>query len=528
MAKVTSRGIQEGKFEDLGWTLYANGKKVKSFYGLKEAVISFEMKHKDKVVWKDGTWIWENLPSFMRRNAGERLYHCYYNDNYIVDYLSNQHITPNFYTSKGELRVSWFNNLLSRIEEAPESYETSRRADSMAEEWESLKEHEWILKRFQDCFVKDSITKKWMYKWSTINPVLQEHKIFVCSKKSFQVITTSKDNVERLETPLRSYIILSEDNLSMVEIGGVSIPSSLADYLLVRGDVISCKECGTKEWKHSSIFGLCKNCCEFTAEELQVERYSTKAEQRYGFVIHERNKKPHEKIKFFGVELEYEADGDLTHATYFAKKNIQKHIICKSDGSINHGIEIVSAPADITSHLEKFEPFFSKFESGPLMPQSNTGMHVHVDKGEPIHDEDGNVISYSKMNYLTLGKLSKFLQSKENESFIAKIAGRGACHYSKLGTDDTLSMAFRSRRNEGDRYKGLNLNNSRTIEFRIFASPRDFATFSKNLEFCDAITDFCMPANSSLKSLTEDHFRKYVASHAQAYPHLAKFLRTNA
>ena len=311
------------------------------------------------------------------------------------------------------------------------------------------------------------------------------------------------------------------------EVDGHIINSSVVAFFKAIGLINTCPSCGTVT--SGPVFSSgCKSCLEIDEEHLQVKGYHTDATDYFNFKIHAKNpQQDRNKVRFFGIELEYESN-DTNKDVFYVAACLRKHAIMKHDGSLQDGIEIVSAPADIQTHKQEYQEFFNHLNSSSLFTKETTGMHVHVDKGRLIRDiYDDDVKTYSKMSFLTLGKISKFISDSRNTSFLSKIGGRNPSRYAKLGTGLSLKSPLHMQRRDDsdfDRYQALNLENEHTIEFRFFITPKTYPEFCKNLEFCDAVIDFCSPGNSSMKELTQSHFEKFVKNRAKAYPNLSAFL----
>jgi hypothetical protein len=184
----------------------------------------------------------------------------------------------------------------------------------------------------------------------------------------------------------------------------------------------------------------------------------------------------------------------------------------KNDGSIKNGFEIVTCPATLDIHLEEFKKFYSSYGSLGLFPDKNTGMHVHV--------------SRKPLNVFTIGKMTEFLNRMDNKAFIAHIAGRIDNQYARI-TGRSVTFPFINGQ-QGERYNALNLSNRDTIEFRIFSTPKNWEEFSARLEFCQALTDYCQPAqvNMPLKQLTGHRsFMHWVLNNRKSYPELSNCLK---
>ncbi len=83
----------------------------------------------------------------------------------------------------------------------------------------------------------------------------------------------------------------------------------------------------------------------------------------------------------------------------------------------------------------------------------------------------------------------------DNLKFIKLIAGRGTTNYQTNNPDYTLKKPLRQVMHDeySERYNFVNLNNSATIELRIFASPKDSKEFKIRMQFVNAMIQYCKP-----------------------------------
>ena len=273
-----------------------------------------------------------------------------------------------------------------------------------------------------------------------------------------------------------------------------------------RSEVVMCEcpVCHREVPDLSIIDGACHKCNE---NLYKIHNYSTKVPELLKFKA--KNVKP--STVYLGIELEYESD-DRDISKIKVGKALQGHAIMKHDGSIKNGFEIVTCPATLDIHLEEFKKFYSSYGSLGLFPDKNTGMHVHV--------------SRKPLNVFTIGKMTEFLNRNDNKSFIAHIAGRIDNQYARI-TGRSVTFPFINGQ-QGERYNALNLSNRDTIEFRIFSTPKNWEEFSARLEFCQALTDYCQPAqvNVPLKQLTGHRsFMHWVMLNRKSYPELSNCLK---
>jgi hypothetical protein len=265
----------------------------------------------------------------------------------------------------------------------------------------------------------------------------------------------------------------------------------------------TCPVCGTSVPQQSIIDDACFKCNE---NKYKIHSYSTRVPSLLKFKA--KNVKP--STVYLGIELEYEAT-DRDVAKIKVGKALHGHAIMKSDGSIRNGFEIVTCPATLEIHLEEFKRFYDNFPK-ELFQASNTGMHVHV--------------SRKPLNVFTVGKMTEFLNRTDNKPFIAYIAGRIDNSYAEIA-NRTVTFPFING-TTGKRYNALNLSNEDTIEFRIFSTPSNWEQFASRLEFCQALTDYCQPAqvNTSLKQLTGyPSFISWLQHNRKVYPELSNHLK---
>ena len=145
-----------------------------------------------------------------------------------------------------------------------------------------------------------------------------------------------------------------------------------------------------------------------------------------------------------------------------------------------------------------------------LKVAENVGMHIHI--------------SRKPLNTFTIGKMTEFLNRKANEDFITHVAGRKPNGYCRL---ENRTMTY-PLYDKGERYNVLNLNPQDTIEIRMFSTPKNYEEFASRVQFAQALTDYCGPAqlSCSLKELVKyDTFKVWVAQHRKDYPELANHLK---
>lgn len=204
--------------------------------------------------------------------------------------------------------------------------------------------------------------------------------------------------------------------------------------------------------------------------------------------------------RLFGAEAELEVK-DKTHlakhAIILIKTLGPDFVLAKHDGSIKDpdgnvvGFELVTAPADLTTHRARWRAIESA-ENYTLLRSWDTttcGFHVHV--------------SREVLSALQIGRIQTFVNHPANKKFIEIVAGRSEQKYTKYYPKklaDSLRPIPGGNHDEKRRV-AVNLCNEKTIEFRIFRGTINYQHMIRNIEFCDAVCDYCYPAGRSLRDM---------------------------
>ena len=256
-------------------------------------------------------------------------------------------------------------------------------------------------------------------------------------------------------------------------------------------EITNCVECGARCVVQDTRDGLCVNCLE---DSYHVQNYSMRVENALGFDKHTLK---HKSDPYLGIEMEFQVDKRKQGRLYVGD-NLAGHAMMKEDGSISDGFEIVSRPASYLSHLHHYDSFLTNLPEY-IHPHKSCGMHVHISR-----------TAFSTMG---AGKFVEFMNRADNKSFIKLIAGRGTTNYQNGDPDYTIKKPFRmAKRGEYcNRYNFVNLNNSKTIELRIFATPANKKEFHIRMQFVKAMVDYCKPAIHAVPYKQQTHFESFVS-----------------
>ena len=319
----------------------------------------------------------------------------------------------------------------------------------------------------------------------------------------------------------------------------------------------TCSVCNLKSFHLEQ--GICSRCM----RSQHIRSYGHKPETEYHRVNTKRNKpmisynsmsRVGIPILHFGVEIEIDhhceeedydnsivVDGTATASLVGMVGRALKGtnlFYCKSDGSLSDvGVEVVSHPFSWnfwkTYGQNIYDTLFNTLlASGYASSESSeTGMHIHISKD-----------SVSKSQLL---KLLWFMY--ESPKFMELIAQRTSSYArmdyrSLIGYQPEFIHKFKTRlkylssiakyksSDNQDRYSMINLQNSRTIEFRMFNGTLNIQTLSKAIEFIHSLLAYCAQCsirdivNKDTEEVRVDKFIQFLSKNQSKYINLCLFL----
>ena len=218
----------------------------------------------------------------------------------------------------------------------------------------------------------------------------------------------------------------------------------------------------------------------------------------------------------YGVEVEIEPRRNSSQSAVLrALGDDESTFFCKSDGSLDAGVEIVTVPLTLDGHKgirgrvmnwrDTMRPVLPIAMSGSRT--SNCGMHVHVNR--------------RALSPLVLAKMLLMLNHPDMLDLVSSVAQRGNSSWARFQRKTWADGLHWAQRNH-QRYQALNVTGP-TAEFRIFRGSLRYDRILKNLEFCDAVVQFCR--NTSAARVTDPSaFAAYIDNAAREYPYLSAFL----
>ena len=206
----------------------------------------------------------------------------------------------------------------------------------------------------------------------------------------------------------------------------------------------------------------------------------------------------------FGCELEIQvrqgpesAAAGRVHEVLNPSGTVGEYCYFERDGSIGTGFELITQPAGLDVHREKFRLFLNN-------PDLKRGLRSHEGGSCGFHVHVGREYVTQAQIY----RLQSFLNDVRNEALIRKIARRYANGFSKIKYE-MAKLSTKGKAN-GDRYEALNVTGDHTIEFRIFRGSLRYESIIAALEFVNALLDFCAPGAVSFQDFNTLGFKKFV------------------
>lgn len=214
--------------------------------------------------------------------------------------------------------------------------------------------------------------------------------------------------------------------------------------------------------------------------------------------------------RYFGVELEIDGAGEINRNAQeiLSIANVgQVRIYCKHDGSLDDGFEIVTHPMSLAYHQHHmpWDAILSKaVQMGYRSHQANTcGIHVHVSRAAFGPDERSQDAAIARILYF----FEKFwdnilIFSRRTPRQLERWAAR---YGYKEHPGDILTYA---KKGYGPgRYVCVNLQNTDTIEFRVFRGSLVLNTLMATLQFVDRICSVALAlSDEELKGLSWSAF----------------------
>ncbi len=227
----------------------------------------------------------------------------------------------------------------------------------------------------------------------------------------------------------------------------------------------------------------------------------------------------------YGIELEIDDGGETDNNARQIMDIVnypKEHIYCKHDGSLNDGFEIVSHPATLDYHLNNIAWDKIMHKARQLGYYSHTartcGLHIHINRaalGTSVEEQDntiGRIVFFFEKFW---DKILRFSRRTEYQ------ANHWASRYG--GNTENPKETLKSAKSSGlGRYTAVNLENTFTVELRIFRGTLRYKTFVATLQFVDKLcNDAIKLSDEEFQTMTWSDF----VNSSKDMPELTEYLK---
>ena len=171
------------------------------------------------------------------------------------------------------------------------------------------------------------------------------------------------------------------------------------------------------------------------------------------------------------------------------------------DGSLScDGVEVVTHPESwqyLQEHKQNYIDFFKEIEEENYGNGGHCGLHFHVTR--PSEDVVSRVIVILESFKDEIKKLSR---RNGNSQWSRFITDNGGSELDNIKYKSTKYIKENYVNGYHDRYVALNLNNSKTIEFRFFSGANNFEEFWGALQFIHNIMEVALDETRDINTIT--------------------------
>jgi hypothetical protein len=264
---------------------------------------------------------------------------------------------------------------------------------------------------------------------------------------------------------------------------------------------------------------------------------------------------------YYGLEIEVETQNDPDRVAGLLHDASNKLVYCKSDSSIEQGVEIVTYPMSYdyfmenvpdtfwdtlrdegqnyrTNYFETYDPEEEEYvEESEIVYE--LGVHIHMSRAafhRPYHLFKFFKFVYDNPRFVQYiaGREGSFANGHENCSY--KITDMGSVYlFDKKTGQERVSYSHALWQHAegkpvgGSRYVAVNPQNPATIELRVFKSTVNRRRITAYVQFADALFYYTRwarikPANLPHRIMSVEGFKKFIEAQGK-YTELEALLR---
>ena len=267
---------------------------------------------------------------------------------------------------------------------------------------------------------------------------------------------------------------------------------------------VECADCGEMvheseaRWDDDREVDLCDRCFrERPTASSYLHDYSYKPRAEFQL----RTGEDVRETLTFGLEVEVDK-GSNPRDLCDTLGEMGEPIYMKHDGSLSSdGVEIVTHPCSLAYHTYQLRwKAISKacISRGYRSHDTSTcGLHIHVGRAQMGDTAEKREVAVGNLVILLnalWGNIERF--TRRTKSALSRWAERNnVCNWECFDRYDDIAktnLALETRWNSAGRYQAINLENSATVEFRIFRGSLNRETIIASIQLVNNLTKFAM------------------------------------
>lgn len=300
----------------------------------------------------------------------------------------------------------------------------------------------------------------------------------------------------------------------------VRVSDSIVCDSCAEDNVFCCNSCDEAYWNEDS--NRCEYCDDRVCDYCFEEHHNHSSMHSYSYkpdpIFHGST----DDYRYMGIELEVDHGNDVNELVddLIAHSDSENLFYLKEDSSLDNGAEIVTHPATLDFHMNKF-PWLDilmevKSHGFKSYDAETCGLHIHVDRrafGDTYSRRDINLSKLIILFWKHWNKIVKFSRRKfrQLEAFAQQ-------NY----TNDKFSIDGLKDAKRKDRYSAINTDNHTTIEFRVFRGSLQLETIKATIQFVHLLINIVN--TKGIRWCYNSSWPDIVAL-AQTYPELSEYLK---
>ena len=196
-------------------------------------------------------------------------------------------------------------------------------------------------------------------------------------------------------------------------------------------------------------------------------------------------------VFYIGIELEMEMEGttikkrseNILNILNESNDNFTNLLEWKKDSSLNHGVEMVTAPISLEIFREKVIPIVEKLHANGFTSEKSgrCGNHIHISKSAFSEEEQSRLV----LIYAKFEKQIKILSRRgTNNNYCRDVLE----NFADLEVGNSMQIADSQKKKS--KCTAINFSNKNTIEFRVFRGTMNTNKLIANIQLVQLLADW--------------------------------------